>query len=89
MVSTTEFVGGMLLLAGLGSRFACVPLAITMGVAIYTEWAGPEKGDNVLDTVLRNVLDGDPGPFLVAVLIILIMGPGKLSLDALIERFVK
>ena len=37
VVSMTEFVGGILILLGLGTRLAALPLAFTMLIAIVTD----------------------------------------------------
>lgn len=82
-VSGLEFVGGILLILGLASRLIAVPLTIDMIVAYCTAdrdalakiFADPGK-----------FYGADPFTFLFASLIVLIFGPGKLSLDALLSR---
>ncbi len=81
MAGATECFGGLLLLAGLASRLACIPLLVTMIVAYLTA---------ELDTV-RNIFDdpdkftaATPFLFLLTVLIVLAFGPGTFSLDWLI-----
>jgi putative oxidoreductase len=82
-ISGLEFVGGILLAIGLGSRLISFVLAADMAVAYYV-------GDH--DALLSFFSDPDkfyaaaPFTFLVASLIILILGPGKLALDALLAR---
>jgi putative oxidoreductase len=80
-ISTLELVGGILLVLGLGSRLISLMLTCNMLVAFYT-------GDH--DALFSIFSDPDkfyaaaPYTFLFAVLIILIFGPGKYSVDHLI-----
>jgi putative oxidoreductase len=82
-ISGLEFAGGILLAVGLGSRFIAFLLAAGMAVAYYV-------GDH--DALLSFFSDPDkfsaaaPFTFLVASLLILIFGPGKVALDALIGK---
>ena len=83
LAASTECFGGLLLMLGLCSRLASVPLIITMVVAYLTAH---------IDTVQTLFKDPDdflaapPFPFLCALLVILAFGPGKISLDHLIDR---
>jgi len=86
MAASTECFGGLLLLLGLGSRLVGVPLTITMTVALLT--AHREEVKNMFENP-DGVLTADPFPFLLASVIILVCGPGYLSLDALIKRLFK
>lgn len=81
MASTTECFGGLLLLVGLGGRLVSVPLTITMLVAYLT--AHRADIHSVDDFVAAA-----PFPFLFTALVVLFFGPGKLSADYLIQRFV-
>ena len=82
-VSTVEFVGGILLAVGLLSRIASLAIAIDM----FTAYATADR-----EALVSFFSDpgkfyvADPYTFLFAALLILIFGPGKLSLDTLIER---
>jgi putative oxidoreductase len=83
-ISCVEFLGGIFLAIGLLSRLTALVLTVNMMMAYIT--ADREA--------LRSVFsDPDkfyaaaPYVFLIASLIILIFGPGKLSLDTLLERF--
>lgn len=84
IVATTELVGGACLALGLLSRLAPVPLIITMVVAYLTA-----KRD-----ALQALAAGDPDPFfaaapflfLFASLLILVFGPGRISLDHLLKK---
>ena len=79
LASTTELVCGALLLIGLATRFAALPLIITMLVAIRTaQW---EQVDGISSLV--GLLEFS----YIALLVYLgTYGPGPLSLDAVIAR---
>jgi len=76
LVGWVEFLGGILLIAGLGTRLASIPLSIIMIVAMLTA----KSGDITGILALRNVHD-----FLYFVLLVWLMvaGPGKIALDTL------
>jgi putative oxidoreductase len=82
-VSILELVGGVLLALGLGTRLIAFLLTANMTVAYIT-------GDR--EAVMSIFSDPDkfiaaaPFSYLMASLIVLIFGPGKFSLDYLIER---
>ncbi len=82
-ISGLEFVGGILLAIGLGSRIIAFLLAADMAVAYYL-------GDH--DALLSFFSAPDkfaaaaPFVFLMASLIVLIFGPGKLAIDTLIAK---
>jgi putative oxidoreductase len=82
-ISGLEFAGGILLAIGLGSRALAFLFAADMAVAYYL-------GDH--DALLSFFSSPDkfyaaaPFTFLMASLIILIFGPGKFALDALIGK---
>jgi putative oxidoreductase len=80
----TEFVGGLLLMVGLGSRLASAPLAFTMCVAFMTSDLEALQGISL--TNWDSLLEAAPFLFLFASVIVLIFGPGPLSLDHLIRR---
>jgi putative oxidoreductase len=80
LASTTEFVCGSLLLLGLATRFAAVPLMITMSVAIRTaQWSQVDSLGSLFGLV----------EFLYIALLLWLStaGPGPLSVDWLIERY--
>jgi putative oxidoreductase len=80
-VSALEFGGGILLILGLGSRLIALPLVIDMIVAYIT------ADREALLSIFSNpdkFTAAAPYIFLVASLIVLIFGPGKYSLDALL-----
>lgn len=74
----TELVGPVLLVLGLGTRFASVSLMILTGVAWYSVHAG--NGYNVCDNGYQL-----PLMYLVLFLPLLFQGAGKLSVDFLIR----
>jgi putative oxidoreductase len=80
-VSALEFGGGLLLVLGLGSRLIALPLVIDMIVAYIT------ADREALFSIVSNpdkFTGAAPYTFLVASLIVLIFGPGKASVDALL-----
>jgi putative oxidoreductase len=80
-VSGLEFGGGLLLLLGLGSRLIALPLAIDMIVAYIL------ADREALFSIISNpdkFTAAAPYTFLVASLLVLIFGPGSLSLDTLL-----
>jgi putative oxidoreductase len=82
-VATFEFVGGILLFIGLGSRLVGLMLATDMTVAYIT--ADREAFFSFFHDP-NKFAAADPFVFLIAGLIILIFGPGLFSLDTLLER---
>lgn len=81
MAGTVECVGGLLLLAGLASRLTAIPLIATMIVAYLTAEIDTVK--NIFNEPDK-FLAADPFLFLLVSLLILIFGPGAVSLDRLI-----
>jgi putative oxidoreductase len=82
LTATTEFVCGSLLLLGLYTRLAVVPLTVTMIVAIRTAlWDQVESVGSLFGIV----------EFLYITLLVWLgtNGAGPLSLDHLIERFIE
>jgi len=82
LVACTETFGGIFLALGLLSRLTCVPLLINFIVAYITteqkgigELLGFDSGDFCADTAF---------PYLATALVVLLFGPGALSLDYLI-----
>ncbi len=90
LVSWVEYGGGFLLMIGLASRLVSIPLLITMLVAMFTAHA---KAISLSFPVWYNPTTWDivplaaEGPFayIIAVLLVLIWGPGKFSIDAAIK----
>jgi putative oxidoreductase len=82
-VSTVECVGGILLAVGLLSRLTGLALTIDMFMAYIT------ADRAALTSIISDpgkFYNADPYTFLFAALLVLIFGPGKLSLDTLLER---
>jgi putative oxidoreductase len=75
----TECVGGLLLLIGLGSRFASGALMFTMGVA-YATAHREELGQIFSDP--DKVTEAAPFLFLLASVSVFAFGPGRFSIDA-------
>ncbi len=82
-ISTLELVGGILFALGLGSRLIALLFVADMLVAYYTAdfealtsfFSSPDK-----------FAAASPFVFLMASLIVLIFGPGKYSIDALLAK---
>jgi putative oxidoreductase len=78
-VSTVELVGGALLIAGLLTRYAAVPLMITMVVAILTAQRANLTGLGSLVGLLEFA-------YIALLLWLAVAGGGRLSLDHLLSR---
>jgi putative oxidoreductase len=84
LAGTAELVGGALLIVGLFSRLAAIPLIIVMIVAYFTAhhaaivniWSDPAQ-----------FIAQQAFTFLLAALLVFAFGPGKISLDYLICKF--
>jgi putative oxidoreductase len=85
LASATECFGGLLLVVGLASRLAAILVAFTMIVAYMT--AEYESLTSIFSDPDKVVAAG-PFPFLLSALLVLAFGPGAISVDALIKRFV-
>jgi putative oxidoreductase len=85
MAGLTECVGGLLLLAGLASRISTIPLICTMLVAYGTAHTQELR---MLFSHPDAFVSAPPFLFLLASLIVLLFGPGWISADALIGRYV-
>ena len=79
LASTAEFVCGGLLLAGFATRFAVVPLIITMCVAIRTALWQQVDG-------LGSLVGLTEFAYIALLVWLGTHGPGPLSLDALVAR---
>lgn len=85
-VSLLECVGGILLILGLASRLISIPLIVDMLVAYITAdreaftsfFSDPDK-----------FMAAAPFTFLMASLLIMVFGPGSISVDYLIKRFIE
>jgi putative oxidoreductase len=79
VASTAEFVCGGLLLIGLLSRVAAIPLIITMIVAIITAKRDALHG-------VSDLLGFEEWTYIVLAAWIAIAGPGPLSLDRIVQK---
>jgi len=85
-VSRVEYYGGILLIAGLCTRLVALMLSSTMVVALLTadkaDFVGALK--NSTDKTLTDVV---PFVYLMILLWLVVFGPGAVSLDALLKRW--
>lgn len=82
-IGTLEFVGGILLAVGLGSRAIALLLTCNMLVAYLT---AHREALLAVFSDPGKFLSAAPYTFLFASLLVLIFGPGKLALDSLIFK---
>ena len=80
-VATLEMVGGLLLIAGLGTRIVSALLASTMVVALLTA-----DKQAFVDGLGGDLTGVTPVVFLLALTWLVLHGPGLLSLDSLAGR---
>ena len=80
--SSVECFGSLLLIIGLASRFTAIPVAITMAVAYLT--ADLEAVTSIFSDPDKFV-KADPFPYFICAVIVLVFGPGRFSIDALIK----
>ena len=82
MAVATETAGFILLFLGLATRIISIPLIVVMLVAIFTVHIGNgfEAGANGFEIPLY---------YLLMLFGLIVTGPGKLSLDAVIEKYYK
>ena len=83
LAGATECGGGLLLALGLFARPVAVPLAFTMLVAYTT---ADREALLAITSDPEQFLGAAPFLFLLAALLVLAFGPGKLSLDHLLAR---
>ncbi|HWC16714.1 MAG TPA: DoxX family protein [Terriglobales bacterium] len=86
VVGTSECIGGILLFLGLGSRLISLPLLADMVGAYLT---ADREALRAIFSEPGKFYAADPYTFLFASLLILVFGPGKISVDALIERLIR
>jgi len=85
-VSGLECVGGLLLILGLGARLISSLLAVNMMVAYLT------ADRDALTGIFQDpepFLKADPFLFLLTSLIVMAFGPGRVSVDFLIGRWLR
>ncbi len=83
MAGSTECIGGLLLLLGLGSRIATVPLIFTMIIAYLT---AESDAAHAIFSNPDKFVTATPFLFMLTCIIVLIFGPGCFSLDAVIAK---
>ncbi|HXX70611.1 MAG TPA: DoxX family protein [Polyangiaceae bacterium] len=79
LVGYSELICGTLLVVGLLTRFATVPLAISMIVAICTA-----KGSEIHGPF--DLVGADEFTYLVVLIVIAVLGPGSVALDHFVAR---
>jgi putative oxidoreductase len=84
LAGSTEFIGGMMLFLGLGSRLICLPLIFTLIVAYLTT---EQDALHSLFSDPDKFVTATPFEFMFAAIIVLVFGPGRFSLDYLIGKF--
>ncbi|HKP95284.1 MAG TPA: DoxX family protein [Fibrobacteria bacterium] len=82
LVAATEFAGGLLLLTGLFTRLASVPLAVIMSVAIATAKKDELHG-------FSDLIGFSEFLYMVLLVWLIVSGPGLLALDAFAARKLK
>jgi putative oxidoreductase len=83
LAGATECFGGALLFLGLASRLTALPLIFTMIIAYAT---ADREAVQAIFSDPDKFVTATPFLFMLAALIVLIFGPGKVSLDYLIQR---
>jgi putative oxidoreductase len=81
LASSTECTCGLLLLAGLFSRFASLALIVVMCVAL---WTADREAVTSIFSDPDKFTGATPFLFLYACVLVFAFGPGKISIDALI-----
>ncbi len=74
LVIFSEFFCSALLIMGLFTRFACIPLIITMVVAMWKVHHNDYLHEDAVSL------------YIIAYLILLFVGPGKISVDSMIGK---
>jgi putative oxidoreductase len=82
LAASTEFFGGILILIGLGTRLAALPLAFTMVVAILTAKRGDIDGVTAL-------VGFEEWSYFTMCIWLAVAGAGPLSVDALVSRLLR
>ena len=75
LVIFAEFFCSMLLILGLFTRLACIPLIICMSVALFMAHNGDFLGKGQVATL-----------FLICFIVLLLVGAGKASVDSMIGK---
>lgn len=83
-----ETIGGLFFILGFASRVISIPVIIIMFTALTTAHIEPLEQFKFL-TDPHTLVAQAPYPFLVTALLVFIFGPGRISLDALIKRWIE
>jgi len=86
-VGIFEMVGGILLVLGFASRIITIPLIVIMISALSLAHAEALAGFQFVISPQTLVLQ-TPYPFLFTALMVFIFGPGRVSLDAWLKRWI-
>lgn len=86
LVAWVEAVGGACLFFGFATRLAAIPLILNMVVALFTAHRDALLGV-IRDT--QHLLNQSPSTYLLVVLVLFAFGPGRFSLDHLVEKLFK
>ena len=85
-IAYLETGGGALLFLGLASRLIAIPLVINMTVAY---WVADKEALGSIFSDPGKFYAADPYTFWFASLLVLVFGPGRISLDELISYLLK
>jgi putative oxidoreductase len=90
MTGSAEFGCGILLVVGLASRLATIPLIIVMCFEYATNAQDHASFQELIPTSPNfhpmHFMNANPFPFLCAAIVVFAFGPGVFSLDALLKR---
>jgi putative oxidoreductase len=92
LVTFAEFVCSLLVLAGLATRVAAVPVVITMGVAAFVAhggdpWTMGRGAELFMSGAAQSWASKQPAlMFLIAFLALIFTGAGRYSVDGLLRR---
>lgn len=84
LAASTECFGGLLLMLGLASRLTAIPLIFTMVVAYLT--ADIDAVKSLFSDERDAFFQATPFLFLFASVLVLVFGPGAISIDRLLAR---
>jgi putative oxidoreductase len=87
LVGGLEALCGFLLFVGFASRMAAVPLIIILIAALSTAHSAELSNFRFLMEPMKLVHQA-PYPFLITSLIVFVFGPGRISVDAWLKRWV-
>lgn len=86
-VGTIESIGGIFLFIGFASRIATLPIIAVMLVALSTAHAENLGGFRFLIEPYL-LVNQQPYPILITALMVFIFGPGRISVDAWLKRWI-